>query len=348
MCLGSWAEAQGSPLYFPPVRLPSGTPPRSRLAILLFLAAISLSGRGLATPASVPAPPGPCTFSDLSPLFVPIPATLGGVLVDPGCQYVYLTNTLQNRVEIYSLQTQSFEAPITVGLSPVGLDVTPAGNLLYVANSGEHTVSVIDLAQRGELRKINVPFDSFDDDKPTRIAIGSAGKAIIVSFGCCGGRIYGLTLASDVVTARTDYRTVGAITSTNTRLAASGDRSAIVLTEGGDSAGRTHVYRSQADAFDPVFEVSDALNDVSVDSNGSRVLIGRHGYALVLGTAPLSQTGTVTASSAFVDTGTGVHPSLPIGYRPADTKLEIYDLSTFLKIGERSIVNSVFDCYRVQ
>jgi len=37
---------------------------------------------------------------------------------------------------------------VKVGLNPLGLDVNPAGTVVYVVNSGDRTVSVIDVASR--------------------------------------------------------------------------------------------------------------------------------------------------------------------------------------------------------
>ena len=149
----------------------------------------------------------PCSPSSKSPLLVPVAGTLGDVIVDDRCEFVYLTNTTQNRVEVFSLQTRTLQAPIQVGAQPMGLDITPDGTRLYVANAGGNNISVVDLTQRVELRKITVPA-GFLNDTPYSIAIAGNGLALFsTTFAGSGfgARMMQLTLATDAVTQRTDF-----------------------------------------------------------------------------------------------------------------------------------------------
>ncbi len=309
------------------------------LVLAVALTLVGLTSRGLATPEPAP-PSGACTFNSATPLFVPMATTFGGVLIDPGCQYVYLTNTSQNRVEVYSLQSQSFEAPIPVGLAPVGLDITSNGSQLYVANSGEHFVSVVDLAQRVETRKIAVPFDAFSNDTPYQIGIGLLGTALIASTSNCSGkcgRVYALTLSDDQVAPRNDYDTFGANTEARTRIAVSADRSTIALAESGTSAGPVHLYSSWSNSFVAKRNLEGDISGVSINSVGSRLMVSRGGYVL---NGTLSMTGAIAMTTPFAAGGTAVHSTLPLGFRALTTKVEMYDLSTYLKVGERSLGDS--------
>ena len=88
----------------------------TRMVLPLALAALWCATPATVSPSSTASIPieGACPAT-ASPVYVPVAATtFGGVAIDPGCQYVYLTNTTLNRLEIYSLQTLSFEAPIQV------------------------------------------------------------------------------------------------------------------------------------------------------------------------------------------------------------------------------------------
>src|SRR5262245_48874610 len=155
------------------------------------------SSRGL-----VSAQAGSCKLTFTSPLFVPMTGTLGDIIIDDGCHYMYLTNTSQNRVEVFSLQTLTLQTPIQVGSQPVGLDITPNGSLLYVANSGGNNISVVDLIRRVELRKVAVP-SGFSNDTPYSIAIASNGLALFsTTFAGSGfgARMMQLDVATDQVT----------------------------------------------------------------------------------------------------------------------------------------------------
>ncbi len=72
-----------------------------------------------------------CTFDQSTPQVVSFATLFGGILIDPACQdYVYLSNTSQGQIEVYSLQTLTLGTPIPVGAAPMGLDMTPDGTLL--------------------------------------------------------------------------------------------------------------------------------------------------------------------------------------------------------------------------
>ena len=105
------------------------------------------------------------------------------------------------------------------------------------------------VATRTELRKISIPLDINQDDRPASIAIGNNGRALITTEACCtsgfNGYVMQLVLATDVATRRTDYSTLNGLTSRG-RLTPSGDRSRIVVIETGISGGDTTVYKSCA------------------------------------------------------------------------------------------------------
>jgi len=114
---------------------------------------------------------------------------------------------------------------------------------VYVANSLASKLSVVDLTQRVELRKINVP-SGFSNDTPYSIAIAANGLApLSTTFGGrgFGARMLQLNLATDAVTERTDFFISGTTTE-RTQLAASGDRSTIGVVAGDISSGPIFKY----------------------------------------------------------------------------------------------------------
>jgi YVTN family beta-propeller protein len=80
---------------------------------------------------------------------------LGQIIYDRPRQRLYATNFSNNRVEVFSLQSETFGTPIPVGKRPEGLALTPDGTMLAVANSGDGTVSIIDPTQSTVLATVS-------------------------------------------------------------------------------------------------------------------------------------------------------------------------------------------------
>jgi hypothetical protein len=84
---------------------------------------------------------------------------LGGVIADalyhPGKDRLYLTNIERNRIEVFSLATESFAAGISTGSRPWGITAWPRhrdgtmGDTLLVAHSGGTSIGYYDLNQTG-------------------------------------------------------------------------------------------------------------------------------------------------------------------------------------------------------
>ena len=281
--------------------------------------------------------PAACSYAGPSTLFVPLATTIGSILIDPNCQYVYIANRTQNRVEVYSLQMQAFEAPITVGASPRGMDFTPDGARLYVANSGEHTVSVVNLATRTELGKIFIPFDASDDDRPTNIAIANNGRALMTTEGpCCQvGYLMQLNLLTNAASVRTDFPDQGDIRLS--RLGVSGNRGRIAIIDVGTTSGEMVVYDSATNAFSLQGDFGTTLSEVSLNQTGVMPLLKfTQGNASVLNPS-LTMKGTAAGAA----TGIAVHPTLELAYRSTGTSLQVLNLSTFTQVGQRPLGDSV-------
>jgi len=59
-------------------------------------------------------------------------------------------------VSVIDTATNTVTATVAVGTGPFGAVVTPAGTLVYVANGGDNSVSVIDLKTLKEVTRIPV------------------------------------------------------------------------------------------------------------------------------------------------------------------------------------------------
>jgi YVTN family beta-propeller protein len=120
------------------------------------------------SPHAVRATSGCPSFSD--PILVPSNQTFWDFAFDGTCEHVFMPTPGVHQVQVLDLQTLTFEAPIPVGMFPSSLDITPDGSTLYVTNSWEPTISVVDVASRQELRKINIP-PSFVNTRPYSMPI---------------------------------------------------------------------------------------------------------------------------------------------------------------------------------
>jgi YVTN family beta-propeller protein len=282
-----------------------------------------------------------CNQRFASPLFVSMPATVGGVLIDDACEFLYITNTTQNRVEVFSLQTLTRHAPIQVGSQPVGLDVTPDGKLLYVANSGASNISVVDLVQRAEVRRISVPM-GFAADRPYSLAVANNGLVLFsTTFAGSGfgARMMQLDGATDEVRQRTDFWFSGSTTE-RTHLSASGDRSAIGIVAGDISSGPVFRYSAATNTFSPEKALQSFVSDVGLDMSGSTFVVTPGAYVL---DAALNLVGTIPLDPGWG--GTAVDPAGTIGYRSFSSRIDVLDLFTLLKTGELMLGDSVDSAY---
>jgi YVTN family beta-propeller protein len=196
------------------------------------------------------------------------------VVVDPTSTYAFISNTAQNQVEVLRLADGVFEAPILVGSQPMGLDLTPAGDRLYVALRGSSFVSVVDVAARTELRRIPISSD-FMADAPYSIAVLANGKALLSTTfhgSGFGGRMLQIDLATDVATQRTDFWHWGTNTEF-TSLRSSADHQSAVITAGGISSGPVFRYDAPTDTFSNEVDTSSFTTAISTNASGTVTLL---------------------------------------------------------------------------
>jgi YVTN family beta-propeller protein len=308
----------------------TGTKQRAIISATLILALCSLGGSASAQTA-------PCNLPFTSPVVVPINGTLGDAIVDDRCEFVYFTNTTQNRVEVFSLQTFTLQTPIAVGSQPVGLDITPDGTRMYVANSGGNNISVVDLTRRVELRKITFP-SGFSNDTAYSIAIANNGLALFsTTFAGSGfgARMMQLNLATDAVMQRTDFFFSGRTTE-RTQLAASGDRSAVGIVAGDISSGPVFKYTASTNTFSPEKDLNAFISAVSLDLTGSRLLVTPGAFVL---DAALNLSGTIPVEFGWG--GNAVDPGGTLGYRAIASRVDVLDMSALLKTGELTLGDTV-------
>ncbi len=282
----------------------------------------------LYTSSAFPATRTPCVLPFVSPRVVSLSGTLRHIAIDPSCQYVYISNAASNRIEVFSIADNALQAPIPVGSLPAGFDISADGSSLYVANSGGNNISVVDLALRKEVRKIIVAA-GFGNDRPFSLAIADNGLALFTTTGF-SGRMMQLNLTTDAVSQRTDFG-FGGLTTELTYLVASGDRSAVAITEGDISSGPVFVYRSATDAFSKEKDLDSFNSYIATDRTGSTFLVNPGTYVL---DSALNLSGTIPGSGVVFNPsgfGVAINPSGTVGYRVVSSGIDVLDLTTFLK-----------------
>ena len=148
---------------------------------------------------------------------------------------LYVTDKPNGRVVVVNPHTHAVETVISVGAKPIGLAQSPDGARLYVANSGDNTISVVDATSQIEQDRIPLPALGPEPGfGPYSIAVMGPTLALISSTPpgwASGETIYALNLVTHAVTPRPDIGK-GARSIIRTSL----DRSAaVVLLEPGSS-----------------------------------------------------------------------------------------------------------------
>lgn len=248
-------------------------------------------------------------------------------MIDTANHYLYASNNTRNRVEVFNLYTYELEPPIPVGSKPRGLDITPDGASLYVADTGGGEISVVDIAKRKEARRVTVPpRDSNNPDSPFSIAIANNGRAFFSTTTPNGGgytsRMMQLDLATDTLTHRTDF---GELITEATFLEPAGNRAKIAIVMGDTSDGPVFWYWSQVNSFSQRTPMNESVEFLGVDAMGSTLMVGNYSHTYVLD-------GSLATKGTFSSQGRGgvaPSPSGTTGYRVLNSKLEFLDLVSF-------------------
>ncbi len=91
---------------------------------------------------------------------------------------VYVVNSgapgAPGSLSVINAESNSVVATIALHRQPVSIDLDPAGDLAYVANSGSNTVSIVDLKARREIAVIGA------GEEPVQARVSPDGKTLIV------------------------------------------------------------------------------------------------------------------------------------------------------------------------
>jgi len=117
----------------------------------------------------------------------------------------YVVNNFDNTVSVIDLQTGAEVDVITVGGNPRGLDITPDGALVFVANRGDNTVSVIRTSDDTVIATIQLT----GTGEPYNVEVSPDGSTVYVVNKTIGGGGAGTSDVSVIdVASRAEVRTI--------------------------------------------------------------------------------------------------------------------------------------------
>src|SRR5437868_4361392 len=83
----------------------------------------------------------PATFGTV----VPVIGGASDIVLDEARGRLYLVNTNQNRVEVYSIQQRRLLTPVKTDVNPLAAALSRSGNALYVTSRDASALDIIDL-----------------------------------------------------------------------------------------------------------------------------------------------------------------------------------------------------------
>lgn len=200
----------------------------------------------------------------------PVAGGLGQVVYDARRSRLYLSNFSANRVEVFSLAEEKFQAPLPAGTVPQGLALTPDGSRLVVANFGDRTLTIVNPDNPAAMSTILVvgPSDisSSCDPRPVRVSATSTRK-VFVQISCRNetrGQLREVDLSTLAVRVRTEID--------GTRdmiLAATPDGTKLFVAVGEVSGGPVHIWEAATDRFG-TRSLGQRLRDAAAAADGNR------------------------------------------------------------------------------
>ncbi len=173
---------------------------------------------------------------------------LTDMVADTAHQRVYIANPGLNRIEVFDTSNQQLLAPIGVGQLPRSLAFGTDPNLLYVANSGGESISIVDLSKGAVTGKVNyppVPFGAtFAVITPMLIASSQREPQVLMSDGTLW-KIVGSDLVPRALNAAV-FGTTKTIPGPAQTMTSTPDGAYVVLLAGN---GAAYLYDSSVDDF---------------------------------------------------------------------------------------------------
>lgn len=189
--------------------------------------------------------PGGFHYLDRMETF-PVTGQINQMVYDESRQLIFLTNSTENRVEVFSLTTRQFMAPIPVGESPARLALAVDKGTVIVTNAADSTVSLIDPASLTVKDTIQVSDPADTSIFPWNVAALAGNRAFVelrFAGSGSGGRLAEINLLTNAVKLRQEV--CDPLRPTICRV----DDNILVATADGDMALSINTNISSGDAF---------------------------------------------------------------------------------------------------
>jgi YVTN family beta-propeller protein len=114
---------------------------------------------------------------------VSLPAEAYTVVVSPLKKEVYISSWGSAAIIVFNTASQSVTHQIAVGSNPNDITLSPNGNILYVANANDNSVSVIDLKKYSVIETLNTALypDAPGGSTTNSVALSSDAKTLFIA-----------------------------------------------------------------------------------------------------------------------------------------------------------------------
>jgi DNA-binding beta-propeller fold protein YncE len=239
-----------------------------------FTAALAVSAAGPLVLAGVAqaAPVKPAASQAPVVTVASSPDTFKNVVIDPASKKAYLTVPAENQVDVLNLKKGTFGKPIPVGSDPQGIDITPDGTTLLVADSGGQTISEVNLSTR-KVTTIETPPGGMSDTPYSIVALNNGNALFTTTFSGSGygASTYDLNLSTGAISTVSGIGLNNEVTEV-TPLSRSADYSTAAAVLGDDSLGQYYVY-SAATGNVVSGRLSTFVSSSALDGDGSTLLV---------------------------------------------------------------------------
>ena len=257
---------------------------------------------------------------------VPLGAAVSDVTYDEARQRLYLLQSNERRVAVFSLTALAFETPIALPAAAGGIDLTPSGDSLLVTLPEQRALGIVDLRVPGRpVSQVPLVYDDDGTRRPERVRVAANDKAIVTvrgDKGSVGHRFLEYDLATRTQRVRTDVLPALDEYGTGSVLAASWDRTRVVAVSGiGCCMGQTLVYDATRDVLTAGGGRGHGFGPgtpLSVDAAGRGILLGgvhvNGDLQVARPVSPPEYGGFYYSPSAIAPDGSTGYFAVPTGY----------------------------------
>ncbi len=134
---------------------------------------------------------------------VPLVGGASDLVLDEGRGRLYLVNTSQSRVEIYSISQRRFLTPVKTGSTPLSAAISRNNKFLYVTSYDDSSLNILDLDAQAVTNRVSLPV------RPEGVAVGLDERVLISTIGSGTGNSQNVLLVFDP--AVTDSSSLSAV-----------------------------------------------------------------------------------------------------------------------------------------